>query len=170
MSAPVRPERPCAADAPQYPFVRHGVGAYRKRAAAPERTGTDGASGIGAAGFSAEGAVVPSRAAPYRRARSRTAAGRMGYFVELSVNGAVAGALYALAALSFVVVYKATRIMNFALGEFVMFAAALVAAGSTRWGSRSSSPWPSAARGCSRSRPGSTGSCSATSSGGRSSA
>lgn len=53
----------------------------------------------------------------------------MGYFVELSVNGAVAGALYALAALSFVVVYKATRIMNFALGEFVMFAAALVAAG-----------------------------------------
>ena len=53
----------------------------------------------------------------------------MRYFVELSVNGAVAGALYALAALSFVVVYKATRIMNFALGEFIMFAAALVAAG-----------------------------------------
>ena len=53
----------------------------------------------------------------------------MRYFVELSVNGAVAGALYALAALSFVVVYKATRVMNFALGEFVMFAAVLVAAG-----------------------------------------
>ena len=53
----------------------------------------------------------------------------MRYFLELSANGAVAGALYALAALSFVVVYKATRIMNFALGEFVMFASAIVAAG-----------------------------------------
>ncbi len=53
----------------------------------------------------------------------------MPYFLELSVNGAVAGSLYALAALSFVVVYKATRVMNFALGEFVMFAAGLVAAG-----------------------------------------
>ncbi|MCY4452094.1 MAG: branched-chain amino acid ABC transporter permease [Immundisolibacterales bacterium] len=53
----------------------------------------------------------------------------MRYFLELSVNGAVAGALYALAALSFVVVYKATRIMNFALGEFIMFATATVAAG-----------------------------------------
>ena len=51
------------------------------------------------------------------------------YFLELSVNGAVAGALYALAALSFVVVYKATRVMNFALGEFVMFATGIVAAG-----------------------------------------
>ena len=53
----------------------------------------------------------------------------MRYFVELSVNGAAAGALYALAALSFVVVYKATRVMNFALGEFVTFATALVTAG-----------------------------------------
>ncbi len=53
----------------------------------------------------------------------------MRYFLELSVNGAVAGALYALAALSFVVVYKATRVMNFALGEFVMFATGIVTAG-----------------------------------------
>ena len=53
----------------------------------------------------------------------------MRYFLELSANGAVAGALYALAALSFVVVYKATRVMNFALGEFVMFATGIVAAG-----------------------------------------
>ena len=58
----------------------------------------------------------------------------MRYFLELSVNGAVAGALYALAALSFVVVYKATRIMNFALGEFVMFATGLVAAGANAMG------------------------------------
>ena len=58
----------------------------------------------------------------------------MRYFLELSVNGAVAGALYALAALSFVVVYKATRIMNFALGEFIMFATATVAAGMNAMG------------------------------------
>ena len=56
------------------------------------------------------------------------------YFLELSVNGAVAGALYALAALSFVVVYKATRVMNFALGEFVMFATGIVAAGANAMG------------------------------------
>ena len=58
----------------------------------------------------------------------------MSYFVELSLNGAVAGALYALAALSFVVVYKATRVMNFALGEFVMFATGIVAAGANVFG------------------------------------
>ena len=58
----------------------------------------------------------------------------MRYFLELSVNGAVTGALYALAALSFVVVYKATRIMNFALGEFVMFATGLAAAGANAMG------------------------------------
>ena len=51
------------------------------------------------------------------------------YFLELCINGAVAGALYALAALAFVVVYKATRVMNFALGELVMFAIGFVAAG-----------------------------------------
>ena len=58
----------------------------------------------------------------------------MRYFLELGVNGAVAGALYALAALSFVVVYKATRVMNFALGEFVMFATGLVAVGANAMG------------------------------------
>jgi branched-chain amino acid transport system permease protein len=41
----------------------------------------------------------------------------------------LAGALYALLALAFVVVYKASRLINFALGDFVMFAARLVAAG-----------------------------------------
>lgn len=51
------------------------------------------------------------------------------YFLEVLVNGAVVGALYALIALAFVVVYKATRVINFALGEFVMFASSLVAVG-----------------------------------------
>jgi branched-chain amino acid transport system permease protein len=51
------------------------------------------------------------------------------FFVALLVNGALAGAIYALIALAFVVVYKASRMINFALGEFVMFASRLVASG-----------------------------------------
>ena len=51
------------------------------------------------------------------------------YLVALLVDGALAGAVYALIALAFVVVYKASRVVNFALGEWVMLAAALVAAG-----------------------------------------
>ena len=50
----------------------------------------------------------------------------MAYFLELSINGAVAGSLYALVALAFVVVYKASKVINFALGELVMLATALV--------------------------------------------
>lgn len=51
------------------------------------------------------------------------------YFLELFIAGAVAGSLYALVALAFVVVYKATRVVNFALGELVMFATGFVAIG-----------------------------------------
>jgi branched-chain amino acid transport system permease protein len=45
------------------------------------------------------------------------------------VDGALAGAIYALIALAFVVVYKASRLINFALGEWVMVASMLVATG-----------------------------------------
>jgi branched-chain amino acid transport system permease protein len=51
------------------------------------------------------------------------------YLVALLVDGALAGAVYALIALAFVVVYKASRIVNFALGEWTMLAATLVAIG-----------------------------------------
>jgi branched-chain amino acid transport system permease protein len=51
------------------------------------------------------------------------------FFVSLLVDGALAGAVYALVALAFVVVYKASRMMNFALGEWVMLASRLVASG-----------------------------------------
>src|SRR5262245_38332601 len=51
------------------------------------------------------------------------------FFVSLLVDGALAGAIYALIALAFVVVYKASRMINFALGEWVMLASLLVAAG-----------------------------------------
>src|SRR5262245_20177993 len=53
----------------------------------------------------------------------------MVFFVALLVHGMLAGSLYALIALAFVVVYKASRMINFALGDFVMFAARLAAAG-----------------------------------------
>jgi branched-chain amino acid transport system permease protein len=45
------------------------------------------------------------------------------------VDGVLAGAIYALIALAFVVVYKASRIINFALGEWVMLGSRLAATG-----------------------------------------
>jgi branched-chain amino acid transport system permease protein len=45
------------------------------------------------------------------------------------VDGALTGALYAPIALAFVVVYRASGMINFALGEWTMLAAALVATG-----------------------------------------
>ena len=53
----------------------------------------------------------------------------MHFFLSLLVNGALAGAIYALIGLAFVVVYKASRMINFALGEWIMLGGALVAAG-----------------------------------------
>src|SRR5215831_12895840 len=56
----------------------------------------------------------------------------------LLVNGLLTGAMYALIALGFVLIYKATDAINFAQGEFVMFAGfiaagAAVAAGLSFW-------------------------------------
>ena len=53
----------------------------------------------------------------------------MPFFIALVVDGILAGSIYALIALAFVVVYKAARIINFALGECVMLGALLVAFG-----------------------------------------
>src|SRR5262249_45296209 len=49
----------------------------------------------------------------------------MWYFIALVIDGALAGAIYALIALAFVLVYKASAMMNFALGEWVVFGAML---------------------------------------------
>jgi branched-chain amino acid transport system permease protein len=49
-------------------------------------------------------------------------------FVQLSVNGIGKGAVFALLALGFVVIFKATKVVNFAHGSFVMFGGYLVAA------------------------------------------
>jgi branched-chain amino acid transport system permease protein len=53
----------------------------------------------------------------------------MSYFLALAIDGALAGAIYALIALAFVLVYKASGMMNFALGEWVVFGAVLAGTG-----------------------------------------
>ena len=53
----------------------------------------------------------------------------MRFFLALLVDGALAGTVYALVALAFVIVYKASRIINFSIGEWVMLGARLTAVG-----------------------------------------
>lgn len=53
----------------------------------------------------------------------------MWFFAELLMHGILSGSVYALISLAFVVVYKASRMINFALGEFMMLASKLVATG-----------------------------------------
>ena len=53
----------------------------------------------------------------------------MGFLLALLIDGALAGVVYALVALAFVIVYKASRIINFSLGEWVMLGARLTALG-----------------------------------------
>jgi len=43
-----------------------------------------------------------------------------GYLFEVALTGIAGGGLYALAALAFVIVYKATKVVNIAIGEFLM--------------------------------------------------
>lgn len=50
------------------------------------------------------------------------------YYIELFLNGLLVGSLYSLIALGFVLIYKASDALNFAQGEFVMFAGYIVAA------------------------------------------
>jgi len=51
----------------------------------------------------------------------------LGFFLDLTVNGASIGLMYSLIALGFVLVYKATDAINFAQGEFVMMAGLIAA-------------------------------------------
>ena len=48
-----------------------------------------------------------------------------GYLWEITLTGIAGGGLYALSALAFVLVYKATRVVNIALGEMMMIGAYL---------------------------------------------
>jgi branched-chain amino acid transport system permease protein len=56
------------------------------------------------------------------------------FFLSLLVEGALAGALYALIALAFVLVYKSSRMVNFALGEWITVGATLTAVGQSAMG------------------------------------
>lgn len=55
----------------------------------------------------------------------------MDFFLTLLVDGVLSGAIYALVALAFVLVWRASRMMNFALGDWMMVAAVLAGGGAT---------------------------------------
>jgi branched-chain amino acid transport system permease protein len=46
-----------------------------------------------------------------------------GLFIQLLVNGLIVGALYGVVAMCFVLIYKASQVVNFAQGEFVLIGA-----------------------------------------------
>jgi branched-chain amino acid transport system permease protein len=54
--------------------------------------------------------------------------------VQLTLNGVAVGCIYGLAALGFVLIYKATETINFAQGEFMMIGAFLAFAGAGIFG------------------------------------
>jgi len=64
------------------------------------------------------------------------------FFAFLVVDGALAGAIYALVALAFVVVYKASRMINFAVGEWTMVGRGSRPPQATRSGSGSAGAGP----------------------------
>jgi branched-chain amino acid transport system permease protein len=59
-------------------------------------------------------------------------------FMLLTVNGLANGAILALAALGFVLIYKATEVINFAQGQFLVIGAFVVYNANVTWGL----PWP----------------------------
>ena len=56
-----------------------------------------------------------------------TGAGEPGFYVEVLLGGLMAGVLYSLVALGFVLIFKASGVFNFAQGAMVLFAALSVA-------------------------------------------
>ncbi len=58
----------------------------------------------------------------------------MDIFVQLTVTGLSNGAILALAALGFVLVYKASGVINFAQGQFLLVGAYVLWAAIVRWG------------------------------------
>ncbi len=51
----------------------------------------------------------------------------MGFFLETILGGLMAGMLYSLVALGFVLIFKASGVFNFAQGAMVLFAALAMA-------------------------------------------
>ena len=58
------------------------------------------------------------------------------YLLEISLAGIGSGGLYALTGLSFVMIYKATKVVNLAIGEMLMLGAYLM------FGMASNLGWP----------------------------
>ncbi len=56
-----------------------------------------------------------------------TGAGGIGFYTEVLLGGLMAGVLYSLVALGFVLIFKASGVFNFAQGAMVLFAALSVA-------------------------------------------
>src|SRR6202789_4709388 len=47
----------------------------------------------------------------------------LAFLIQLLVNGLVVGTLYGVVAMSFVLIYKATQVVNFAQGELLLIGA-----------------------------------------------
>ena len=88
----------------------------------------------------------------------------MTQFLRLTINGLANGAILALTALGFVLIYKATEVINFAQGQFLVVGAFLVYNANVTWGWPWPWPWPSASPAASCSASQSSGSSSAGSS------
>ena len=55
-------------------------------------------------------------------------------FTELTVNGLANGAVLAITALGFVLIYKATEVINFAQGQFLIVGMFMVYTAEKTWG------------------------------------
>ena len=53
----------------------------------------------------------------------------MTYFLQILISGLVIGCIYGMAALGFTIVFNATRVINFANGEFLMLGGLVVRQG-----------------------------------------
>lgn len=57
----------------------------------------------------------------------------MAYFIQLCFAGVALGCIYALIALGFTIIYRASQVINFAQGEFLLVGAYVVSAGVFDW-------------------------------------
>ena len=79
-------------------------------------------------GFTYIGRVRPGRGratdgAKVKKRRGRWWEDQLDQFLQLAINGLALGCIYGLVALGFVLVYKATEIVNFAQGDLMMLGA-----------------------------------------------
>src|SRR5215469_12060704 len=58
----------------------------------------------------------------------------MAFFIQLCFNGIALGCIYALIALGFTIIFKASEVINFAQGEFLLVGAYIVSAEVLDWG------------------------------------